>query len=65
MKRIIYSEEREIDGKKILVQRIQRLEYSGEWADDGYDITVDGTTSNLIGWPTNNDLKRLVERHLE
>ncbi len=60
VRKIGSNDERIVDGKTYIVKHYYRMNYSGEWEPDGYEITVDGKTYNLIGYPTNQDLKNLV-----
>jgi hypothetical protein len=53
-------ETRKVNDKLFRIEKIARLEYSGEWADGGYDVTDEnGVTKNFFGYPTDSDIKRI------
>lgn len=60
-KRVVSSENREVNGQIYVVERNLRLEYNGEWLNDGYTIRNGEKSDYCINYPTDSDLKHLME----
>lgn len=55
----MHTEERVINGKTIVIQRIMVMDYNGEWKDAGYDVRLEPYPNryHFAGYPTNSDLE--------
>ena len=61
MERVKYTETRTVDGVEFSVLCLERMEYSGEWVAGGYRVLVGEKVKWFVGWPSNSDLKNILQ----
>lgn len=61
--RIVSRETRTVNGITVEVQGIERLEYTGEWASDGFHVILNGQRLGCFwGWPVNDDIEKILPK---
>ena len=57
IRRIKHIEERRLNGMKVTINFMERIQYNGRWESDGYDVEVNGKQMfTFVGYPTNHDI---------
>lgn len=55
-----------IDGVGYTIQAMKRLEYTGEWADDGFDVYRNGQwLCHFWGYPVESDIRNFLNNSLD
>jgi hypothetical protein len=62
-RKMVYMENMTIDGIVFVIHQMERMEYNGQWVNDGYDVFVgeDWIKYHFVGYPTTSDLEKLIQ----
>ena len=61
MRKMVHMFQWKVGDKVFVIHTMKRLEYNGEWVNDGFDVYYKDNKTNFVGYPIDKDLLDFAE----